>query len=195
MVLRDFRKLKVSQRSHRLVLAVYNATGTFPREETYGLTAELRRCCASIPANIAEGCGRTGEAELGRFMLIAMGSTSELEYHLLLARDLGYLHAQVYQNRSHEAGEVIRMLSTLTIRVRPPTTSRQAVCKTACQARTLRARFIPPGRQTAFPRPLPNVEYERVFPRSCTPTKAMTTSAAGGNCIAGASRRAYRDGQ
>jgi four helix bundle protein len=80
---RNFRALKVWQRSHRLVLDVYQATGGFPCEETYGLTAQLRRCCASIPANIAEGCGRSGDAELARFMLIAMGSASELEYHLL----------------------------------------------------------------------------------------------------------------
>jgi four helix bundle protein len=94
LVVRDFRELKVWERSHRLVQDLYDATGNFPREETYGLTAQLRRCSASIPANIAEGCGRSGDAELGRFMLIAMGSASELEYHLLLARDLGYLGAQ-----------------------------------------------------------------------------------------------------
>jgi four helix bundle protein len=91
---RSFRKLKVWEKSHRLVLAIYKVTGVFPREETYGLTAQLRRCSASIPANIAEGCGRSGEAELGRFMLISMGSATELEYHLLLARDLGYLDSQ-----------------------------------------------------------------------------------------------------
>ncbi len=117
--MRNFRALKVWEKSHRLVLAVYKATGTFPREETYGLTAQLRRCCASIPANIAEGCGRSGEAELGRFMVIAMGSASELEYHLLLARDLGYLGAQDYQELSQRTGEVKRMLSTLITKVRP----------------------------------------------------------------------------
>ena len=117
--MRNFRALTVWEKSHRLVVAVYNATGTFPREDTYGLTAQVRRCCVSIPANIAEGCGRSCEAELGRFMLIAMGSASELEYHLILARDLGYLGAQDYQKLSQEAGEVKRMLSTLIIRVRP----------------------------------------------------------------------------
>ncbi len=117
--MRNFRALKVWEKSHRLVLAVYKATGTFPREETYGLTAQLRRCCASIPANVAEGCGRGGDAELGRFMLIAIGSASELDYHLLLAHDLGYLGAQDYQRPSQEAGEVKRMLSTLITRVRP----------------------------------------------------------------------------
>jgi four helix bundle protein len=119
IVVRDFRKMKVWQSSHRLVLAVYRATGIFPREETYGLTAQLRRCCASIPANIAEGCGRSGEAELGRFMVIAMGSASELEYHLLLAHDLGYLGAQDYQQLSQRTGEIKRMLSTLITKMRP----------------------------------------------------------------------------
>ena len=117
---RNFKDLKVWERSHRLVLDVYDATGRFPSEETFGLTAQLRRCCASIPANIAEGCGRSGEAELARFMLIAMGSTSELEYHLLLARDLGYLSAQHYQELSQEVSEVKRMLSTFITKLRRP---------------------------------------------------------------------------
>jgi four helix bundle protein len=72
-----------------ITLAVYDATGTFPRKETYGLTTQLRHCSADTPANIAEGSGRSGEAEPTHFMLISMGSASELEYHLLLARDLG----------------------------------------------------------------------------------------------------------
>jgi four helix bundle protein len=117
--MRNFRALKVWEKGHRLVLAVYKATGTFPREETYGLTAQLRRCCASIPANVAEGCGRGGDAELRRFMLIAMGSASELDHHLLLAHDQGYLGAQDYQELSQRTAEVKRMLSTLITRVRP----------------------------------------------------------------------------
>jgi four helix bundle protein len=89
--MRDFRQLKVWERGHRLVLDIYEATGKFPRQETYGLAAQLRRSSASIPANIAEGCGRSGDAELARFMLVSMGSASELEYHLLLAHDLNFL--------------------------------------------------------------------------------------------------------
>lgn len=91
--MKDFRNLKVWEKSHQLALAVYKATSTFPRHELYGLTSQIRRACASIPANIAEGCGRSGDAELARFLQIAMGSASELEYHLLLARDLGFLSA------------------------------------------------------------------------------------------------------
>ena len=111
--MRNFRALKVWEKSHRLVLGIYGATGTFSREETYGMTSQLRRCCVSIPANIAEGCGRSSEAELGRYLLIPMGSASEFEYHLPLARDLGYLGAQDYRELSQRTGEVKRMLSEL----------------------------------------------------------------------------------
>ena len=70
---------------------VYKVTAKFPKNELYGLTSQIRRSCVSIPANIAEGCGRKGEAELSRFFQIAMGSASELEYHLLLTHDLELL--------------------------------------------------------------------------------------------------------
>lgn len=116
--MRDFRELKVWEKGHRLTLSIYEATGKLPRGELYGLTSQLRRCSASIPANIAEGCGRSGDAELGRFMLISMGSASELEYHLLLANDLGYLDPQQYRELSRKTREVKRMLSTFIIKLR-----------------------------------------------------------------------------
>jgi four helix bundle protein len=84
--MKDFRQLKVWQKSHQLTLALYKLTASFPREETYGLTAQIRRASSSISANLAEGCGRNGDAELARYCSIASGSASELEYHLLLAR-------------------------------------------------------------------------------------------------------------
>jgi four helix bundle protein len=84
----------------------------------YGLASQLRRCSASIPANIAEGCGRSGDAELGRFMLISMGSASELEYHLLLASDLGYLNPDQHRDLSQRTREVKRMLSTFIAKLR-----------------------------------------------------------------------------
>lgn len=95
-----------------MTLAVYKATTTFPRDELYGLTSQTRRSCSSIPANIAEGCGRGGDAELARFLQIAMGSASELEYHLLLARDLGFLNGSDYEQLTGEATEVKRMLTS-----------------------------------------------------------------------------------
>lgn len=95
--MRDFRDLQVWEKGHRLALSIYRATNNFPKEELYGLTSQLRRSAASIPANIAEGCGRSGDAELARFMQIVMGSASELEYHLLLAKDLNYLDPLSYE--------------------------------------------------------------------------------------------------
>ena len=94
--MKDFRELKVWEKSHQLTLAVYKATTKFPKDEMYGLTGQIRRSCASIPANVAEGCGRGGDAELARFLQIAMGSASELEYHLLLSRDLNFLDITEY---------------------------------------------------------------------------------------------------
>jgi four helix bundle protein len=84
----DFKKLKVWQKSHQLALAVYRSTARFPDRERFGLTAQLRRAASSTPANIAEGCGKGTDNELGRYLRISMGSATELEYHLILARDL-----------------------------------------------------------------------------------------------------------
>jgi four helix bundle protein len=78
----------------------------------YGLTSQIRRASASIPANIAEGCGRSGVAELARFLHIAMGSASELEYHFILARDLSFLPDDQYARLDRELAEVKRMLNT-----------------------------------------------------------------------------------
>jgi four helix bundle protein len=86
--MKDFHELKVWQKAHHWTLAIDQITAGFPREESYGLTSQLRRCSSSIPANLAEGCGRNGDAEFARFCSIAMGSASELEYHVLLAKDL-----------------------------------------------------------------------------------------------------------
>ena len=81
--MKDFRRLVVWQKAHLLTVAVYEAIAGFPKDELYGLTSQIRRACVSIPANIAEGCGRDGEAEFGRFLQIAQGPASELEYHVL----------------------------------------------------------------------------------------------------------------
>jgi four helix bundle protein len=89
--MKDFRSLKVWEKSHALTLAIYKATEGFPKQELYSLTNQIQRAAVSIPANIAEGCGKDSDAELKSYFTIAMGSASELEYLLLLAHDLGYL--------------------------------------------------------------------------------------------------------
>lgn len=115
--MQDFKQLKVWQRSHQLTLEVYQATQSFPKEEMYGLTSQVRRAAASVPANIAEGCGRETETELARFLDIAGGSANELEYHLLLARDLGYLDRAAHDRLNGIVVETRRMLSSFTARV------------------------------------------------------------------------------
>ena len=111
--MKDFRELRVWQKVHQLTLAIYHITATLPREERYGLIAQLRGSSSSIAANLAEGCGRNGDAELARFCSIAMESASEVEYHLLLARDLKLIAPKNYQELVERATEVKRMLAAL----------------------------------------------------------------------------------
>jgi four helix bundle protein len=109
----DFRQLSVWQKSHALTLKVYEATGTFPVSEQFALTSQLRRAVTSIPSNIAEGCGRNTDPELARFLRIALGSASEVEYQILLARDLTYLSNEVYAALAKDIGEVKKMIPAL----------------------------------------------------------------------------------
>ncbi len=110
--MKSFRDLQIWEKAHQLTLAVYAATAGFPRAELYGLTSQIRRASSSIPANIAEGCGRSGDNELRRFLEIAMGSASELEYHLLLAKDLKMLDESRYSQLNQQVCELKRMLTT-----------------------------------------------------------------------------------
>jgi four helix bundle protein len=114
---KDFRDLKVWERAHQLTLETYRATAHFPREELYGLTSQMRRCSISIGANIAEGCGKRGNNEFHRFLQIASGSASELDYHLLLAKDLGFLPAAEHQGLAKALSELRRMLTSLLQKV------------------------------------------------------------------------------
>jgi four helix bundle protein len=114
---KDFHELKVWQKGHHLTLAVYRITAGFPRQELYGLTTQLPRACSSIPANLAEGCGRSGGAEFARFCSIAMGSASELQYHLLLAKDLKLINPQDHEELAQRTIEVKRMLTGLLQRL------------------------------------------------------------------------------
>jgi four helix bundle protein len=109
----DFRQLNVWQKSHGLVIRIYSATSTFPDAERFGLTSQMRRAAASIPANIAEGCGRGGQSELRQFLYTSAGSASELDYFLLLARDLRLLTEKQHQALEVSVREIKRMLSGL----------------------------------------------------------------------------------
>ena len=109
--MQDFKKLDVWKRSHELALMVYKLSASFPREEVYGLTSQLRRAASSVPANIAEGCGRDSPLDFAHFLDIAFGSASELEYHLILAKDLGFLTAEDHESAANEVSGTKRMLS------------------------------------------------------------------------------------
>lgn len=104
--MRDFQQLIVWQKSHALALSIYKITATFPSTEMYGLVSQMRRSAASIPTNVAEGCGRNSDAEMKRFLIIAAGSASELQYQLILAKDLSYLSENLFKELSDQLIEI-----------------------------------------------------------------------------------------
>jgi four helix bundle protein len=112
--MRNFQKLDVWKKAHELTLGVYRLTATFPSQERFGLTSQLQRAAASIGANLAEGCGRETDADYRRFVQIASGSACEVEYHLILARDLSLIDSSTYEKLSDDVNEVKRMLCGLT---------------------------------------------------------------------------------
>jgi len=112
--MRNYKDLRVWDEAHRLTLSVYKDTQSFPNEERFGLTSQIRRASASVAANLAEGCGRRSEGEMARFVQIAMGSGAELSYHLLLAKDLCFLAEDHYGELSAHLERVMKMLSALS---------------------------------------------------------------------------------
>lgn len=110
--MRKFQDLKVWEKSHQLTLDVYAVTKTFPDDERFGMTSQLRRASASIGANIAEGCGRGSDKDFSRFLQIAMGSASEVEYLLILAKDLSLIDPEEYPSFHAQVTEVKRMLTS-----------------------------------------------------------------------------------
>ena len=119
--MRDFRQIRVWVKAHKLTLEIYRVTVHFPREELYGITSQLRRASASIAANIAEGFGRGGNAELARFLQMSVGSAYEVEYHALLAKDLHLVDPPVHESLQNQIVDVKRMLAALLVKVRSDT--------------------------------------------------------------------------
>ncbi len=111
--MRDFRTLQVWEKSHSITLNIYKLTSSFPKEELYGLTSQIRRASASIPTNIAEGCGRGSDADFARFLQMAFGSASETEYLLLLLYDLEFISISDYEILIVDIVEIKKMLSFL----------------------------------------------------------------------------------
>ena len=117
--MKDFRDLRVWSKAHAMTIGIYKTTKDFPREELFGITSQMRRAASSIGANIAEGTGRRSDGELTRYLHIARGSAAELEYHLLLARDLDLLSTVKFDLLNGQVDEVQRMLTSLIQQVQP----------------------------------------------------------------------------
>jgi four helix bundle protein len=117
--MQDFRRLEVWQCAHELTLGIYRITKSFPVDERFGITSQLRRASSSIEANLAEGCGRGTDADFSRFVQMAMGSASEVECHLLLARDLAYMDEAIHQSLEQQTQRVKRMLTALLKSLKP----------------------------------------------------------------------------
>ena len=111
--MRDYKKYVVWQKSHELVLAIYKVTHTFPKEELFALTNQMKRSSSSIPTNIAEGCGRNSDKDFCRFLYIAFGSANELEYQILLSIDLKFIELENAQKLLFQIEEVKKMLNGL----------------------------------------------------------------------------------
>lgn len=116
--MKDFRSLLVWEKSHQLTLAIHKVTNSFPKEELYGLTSQIRRASSSIAINIAEGCGRGSDADFARFLQISFGSASETEYLLILCFELGYITSDVYERKIFLIQEVKKMLAKLMSSIR-----------------------------------------------------------------------------
>jgi four helix bundle protein len=104
---KTFRDLLVWRKAHEFVLGVYQFTATFPKHETYGLALQMRRAAVSIPANIAEGFSRRGDADKVRFFNIAAGSLEESRYYLILGHDLGYGDTETLMDSLEEASRLL----------------------------------------------------------------------------------------
>ena len=112
-MLKNYKELQVWQKAYQLCLAIYKRTNSFPKEERFGITSQIRRAAVSIPSNIAEGyCSKTTK-EYIQALYIAYGSVCELETQILLSSDLGYMSAEDFEQLQKDLGDIERMLKGL----------------------------------------------------------------------------------
>ena len=111
--MRDYKKYNVWELGHEITLEIYQLTKSFPKEELYGITSQMRRAAYSIPSNIVEGCGRESAAEFRRFLIISQGSASELEYFTILSHDLNYIESEIFKVILNKVNKIRRSLNNL----------------------------------------------------------------------------------
>lgn len=115
--MRDFKKYDIWQLSHNLTLEVYKLTAYFPKEELYGLSSQIRRASASIPTNIAEGCGRNSDKEFNQFLNIALGSACETEYLIILSKDLSYISLETFNDIEKQINHIKSKIYNLKVKL------------------------------------------------------------------------------
>jgi four helix bundle protein len=115
--MRDYKKLHVWEKSYNFGVRIYSITKSFPKEEIYGLTSQIRRSAVSIPSNIAEGSRRSTEKDFRSFLYVAYGSGAELEVHILFCKDLGYITEEVCDTLLLELSEIMKMLNALILKL------------------------------------------------------------------------------
>ena len=111
--MRDFKKYDIWKLSHQFTLEIYALTEKFPQKEIYGIISQIRRASTSIPTNISEGCGRDSDAEFNRFLTIALGSASEVEYLLILSKDLNFISKITFEKLDKDINTIKRKIYTL----------------------------------------------------------------------------------
>ena len=111
--MRNFKKYDIWKISHVFTLKIYELTKSYPKDEIYGIVSQIRRASSSIPTNISEGCGRTSDAEFNRFLTIALGSASEVEYLIILSKDLNYIDEDSFTELNQEINIIKRKIYTL----------------------------------------------------------------------------------
>ena len=118
--MRDFKKYNIWKLSHELTLELNNVTKQYPNEEIYGITSQIKRAAVSIPNNISEGCGRDSDSEFNRFLSIALGSASELEYLIILSKDLNYIDEEISTKLITNINDIKRKIYTLKQKIKQP---------------------------------------------------------------------------
>lgn len=111
--MKDFKSLKVWQKGIKLVVDIYKTSNSFPKEEQYGLTSQIRRSAVSIPSNIAEGSGRNSDKDFHRFLEISLGSSFELETQIIIAHELEFLSDTEFNDLNDKVQEEQKMISGL----------------------------------------------------------------------------------
>lgn len=115
--MRNFKELVIWQKAHSLCLKIYEVTAAFPKTEIYGITSQMRRSASSIPTNIAEGCGRRSNPDFCRFLIIAAGSASELEYQILLSTDLKFITLENFKLLTKDVIEIRKMIYSFCLKL------------------------------------------------------------------------------